>query len=296
MNPSFLSAPSMWSLMTSESVQERLLHLNLPFNSYGYDRFGMSREHLGTFYSLLEPLYRSYFKVEVNGIHSVPQEGRGMLIGNHSGGIPVDAAMIMCSLFFAQNPPRHAHGMVEKFAQNLPFLSSLFSRLGQFSGLPEHAKQILDHDRLLLVFPEGARGTGKLYKDRYQLERFGTGFVRIALQTQSPIIPFAFVGGEEAMPVIYHANTLARIVGVPYWPVPKHIVPIPKPVLCQIEYGDPIWLEGDGSEPDEVILNYVEQVKHTIQDLIEKGRNRRQERLVLTSPSSLSTEDQFQEG
>ena len=278
---SFFSAPPIWSMITSDHVKDRIAQLNLPFNQYGYDRFGISQDHLGAFYTLLEPFYRSYFKVKVSGIENIPQNGRGMLIGNHSGGIPVDAGMLMASLFFDQNPPRHAHGMVEKFAQTLPFLSPLFSRLGQFSGLPEHARQILNQDRLLLVFPEGVRGTGKMYKDRYQLERFGTGFVRIALQTQSPIIPFAFIGGEEAMPVVYHADLLARIVGVPYWPVPKHVLPVPKPVLCNIEYGPPIFLEGDGSETDEVILSYVDQVKSAIVDLIENGRQRRQIRLNL---------------
>ena len=279
MASSFFSAPSLWSMITSDQVKDRISQLNLPFNRYGYDRFGISQEHLGAFYTLLDPFYRSYFKVVVSGIEHIPREGRGMLIGNHSGGIPVDAGMLMASLFFDQDPPRHAHGMVEKFAQNLPFLSPLFSRLGQFSGLPEHARQILSQDRLLLVFPEGARGTGKMYKDRYQLERFGTGFVRIALQTKSPIIPFAFIGGEEAMPIVYHADLLAKIAGVPYWPVPKHILPIPKPVLCNIEYGSPLVLDGDGNEPDEVILAYVDQVKSAIVDLIESGLRKRQNRL-----------------
>ena len=224
----------LWEHLSSEDVKARLQNIQLPFNRYGYDRFGISRKHLASFYSMLEPLYKHYFKVRVTGIEEVAAIDKGMLIGNHSGGIPVDAAMIFASLFFDLDPPKHAHGMVEKFAQNLPFLSSIFSRLGQLSGLPEHAYQILNENRLLLVFPEGVRGTGKLYKDRYQLARFGTGFMRIALQTQSPIIPFAFIGGEEAMPVIYHAKILAQIFKVPYFPVPKHLIPIPKPEYCEI--------------------------------------------------------------
>ena len=203
-----------------------------------------------------------------------------MLIGNHSGGIPVDAAMIFASIFFELDTPRHAHGMVEKFAQNLPFLSSLFSRIGQLTGLPEHAIQLLEAERLLLAFPEGVRGTGKLYSDRYQLERFGTGFVRIALKTNSPIIPFAFVGGEEAMPVIYHAQPIAKLLGVPYIPIPKHIIPIPKPEHCQILYGEPLYFKGSGNEKDSVIQSYVDQVRTDIAALISIGRQRREERIA----------------
>ena len=267
-------------LATTKSVSARLSEIDLPFSALGFDEFGISRQHLGLFYSFLEPLYKHYFKVEVSGIEHVPQKGRGMLIGNHSGGIPVDAGMIFASIFFGLERPRHAHGMVEKFAQNLPFLSSLFSRIGQLTGLPEHAVQLLEAERLLLAFPEGVRGTGKLYSQRYQLERFGTGFMRIALKTRSPIIPFAFIGGEEAMPVIYHAPLLAKLLGVPYVPIPKHIVPIPKPELCQIIYGAPLIFEGSGNEKDSVIQSYVDQVKDQINELIERGQKQREERIT----------------
>lgn len=267
-------------LVTTKSVSDRISEIDLPFGPLGFDDFGISKQHLGLFYSLLEPLYRSYFKVEVSGIENIPQQGRGMLIGNHSGGVPVDAAMIFASIFFELDQPRHAHGMVEKFAQNLPFLSSLFSRIGQLTGLPEHAVQLLEADRLLLAFPEGVRGTGKLYSQRYQLERFGTGFMRIALKTESPIIPFAFIGGEEAMPVIYHAPLLAKAIGVPYIPIPKHLIPIPKPEYCNIVYGEPLHFGGSGNETDNVIQTYVDEVKESIAELIKIGRERREQRIL----------------
>jgi 1-acyl-sn-glycerol-3-phosphate acyltransferase len=276
-----LGTDELLKLSTSQQVAKRLESLDIPFGSLGFDPFGISKRHLGLFYSLLEPLYRHYFKVEVSGLEHVPTQGRGMLIGNHSGGIPVDAGMIFASMFFGPDAPRHVHGMVEKFAQNLPFLSPIFSRIGQFTGLPEHAIQILEAERLLLAFPEGVRGTGKLFSERYQLERFGTGFMRIALQTQSPIIPFAFVGGEEAMPVVYHAQMLADLIGVPYIPIPKHIIPVPKPEFCQIIYGPALQFEGSGNETDSVIQGYVDQVKTEITRLIVLGRERREERIKL---------------
>ena len=252
-------------------VKERISMLDVKFNRFGYDRYGISAYRLGLFYSFLKPFYRHYFRVQTVDIEKVPQEGRGMLISNHSGGIPLDAGMLLAAMVLDKNPPRLAHGMVEKFAAKWMFVSHWFSRLGQFTGLPQHARRILEEDRLLLVYPEGARGTGKLFKDRYQLVRFGTGFMRLALETNTPIIPSAFIGGEEALPVVYHANTLGKMVGAPYWPVPKHLVPVPLPVPCQIRFGDPMKFEGNGNESDEVIQGYVQQVKDKITELIDAG-------------------------
>jgi 1-acyl-sn-glycerol-3-phosphate acyltransferase len=254
-----------------EEVKERVRLLDIPFNQLGLDPYGISRRHLSYFYSLLAYFYRDYFKVQVRGIENIPKQRGAMVIGNHSGGLPVDAGMVMASLFLEKDPPRLAHGMVEKFAQGWPLVSPWFSRLGQFTGLPEHAVRLLEDDRLVLVFPEGARGTGKLYQDRYKLVRFGTGFMRLALRTRSPIVPFAFVGGEEAFPTMYHARLLARLTGAPYWPVPPHIIPFPKPVTCGIYYGKPMRFKGNGTERDEVILEYVEQVKERISELIVQG-------------------------
>jgi 1-acyl-sn-glycerol-3-phosphate acyltransferase len=260
-------------------VSEKLARIDVNFNRYGLDSLGISRPYLAQFFTMISLLYRRYFRVTSYDIQKVPAKGRAMLIGNHSGGVPVDAGMVMGSLLLDLEPPRLAHAMVEKFAQTWPFVSNWFSRIGQLPGLPEHAARILKEDRLLLVFPEGARGTGKLYKDRYQLVRFGTGFMRLALQTQSPIVPFAFIGGEEALPTIYHAKTLAKIIGAPYFPVPPYLIPIPLPFACQVYYGDPMKFEGDGSEPDDIINGYVEQVKQQIEALIARGRQDRRDRV-----------------
>ncbi|MBK8266003.1 MAG: acyltransferase family protein [Nannocystis sp.] len=261
-----------WTSLTSKDVLERLERLDLPFNQYGMDPYGISKAHLGPFLTLLEGFYRRYFRVHAYGLEHVPDRGAGMLVGNHSGGIPADGGMILASLFLDHEPPRLAHGMVEKFAQEWPFVSQWFSRVGQLPGLPEHAIRLLREGRLLMVFPEGARGLGKLYKDRYNLLRFGTGFMRIALQSKAPVIPMAFIGGEEAMPTLFHANTLAKIVGAPYWPVPPYIVPMPMPLPCEIHYGEPIHFSGTGNEADHVIDGYVERVRDEIAKLIQDGR------------------------
>lgn len=264
--------------VTTPAVRARLEHLDLPFNRYGLDPYGVSRAHLGAFYSALGWLYHQYFRVETSGLEQVP-DGRALVVGNHSGGLPVDAAMITAALFFGRDPPRHTHGMVEKFAQNWPGVSPLFSRIGQLAGLPEHALRLLGDERTLMVFPEGARGTGKLYKDKYQLVRFGTGFVRVAMQARAPIVPFAFVGGEEALPTVYHARTLARLTGAPYWPVTPYVLPVPLPFPCQILFGEPLFFEGSGAEDDVVIEAHVARVRGVIEDLIARGRAERKARL-----------------
>lgn len=262
----------MWRKLILPEVRERIDALEIPFNRYGLDPYGISKDYLAVIYSLLAPFHRYYFRLRTFGAEHVPDRGRAMVVGNHSGGIPFDGAMVLASLFFDRNPPRHGHGMVEKFAQYWPFVSAMFSRIGQLPGLPEHAVRLLEADRLLLVFPEGARGIGKLYRDRYQMVRFGTGFMRIALETGSPIIPFGFVGGEEAFPTVFRAKRLARLVGAPYWPVPPYLVPLPMPKQCAIYYGEPMRFEGNGTETDEVIGGYVAQVKERINALIAQGR------------------------
>jgi len=162
--------------------------------------------------------------------------------------------------------------MVEKFAQNWPVVSPIFSKVGQFPGIPDNAVRILESGRLLMVFPEGARGLGKLYRDRYHLEKFGTGFMRIALQTNTPIIPMAFVGGEEAMPTVFHARRLAKLVGAPYWPVPPYLLPVPMPLPCELHIGEPLTFEGNGNERDDVIEANVAEVRRAVEGLIASGR------------------------
>ena len=261
----------MSDLSLSEEVEERLGRLDIPFNSLGLDPYGVSERHVRRFMTLMGLFYRHYFRVQTFGLEHVPNSGRVMIIGNHSGGLPVDGGMVLSSMFFDKDPPRWVHGMVEKFANNWPIVSQIFSRVGQFTGLPENAVRLLNDDRALMVFPEGARGVGKLYRDRYKLVRFGTGFMRLALQTNTPIVPVAFIGGEEAFPTVYHLRTLAKLIRAPYVPVSSHLLPIPLPVECSLHYGRPLVFEGTGSEDDWVIQKYVEQVRDSIGVLLREG-------------------------
>lgn len=264
------------ALFISREVEKRIEALEIPWGPYGVDPYGVSKDFLAQAYSAAEPIYRHYFNMKVLGQENVPARGRGMLVGNHSGGVAVDGMMVVASMFFAKDPPRLAQGMVEKFMNRLPFASLLTSRCGQFVGLPEHAVRLLEDDRLLMVFPEGARGTAKLYRERYSLVRFGTGFVRLAMRTKSPIIPFAFLGGGAAIPTIYNAVALGRMVGAPYVPITPYGVPFPLPVRLEVEYGEPMMFHGTGAESDTIIEGYVEQVRSKIAAMIDAGRKRRE--------------------
>ncbi|MFL5321182.1 MAG: lysophospholipid acyltransferase family protein [Myxococcaceae bacterium] len=262
----------------NESIAERIERLELPFNKLGVDPYGVSKKDLNWFFTALGFLYRNYFRVKAYGIQHVPARGRGMLVGNHSGGVALDGAMVLASTMLDMEPPRLSQGMAEKFIAQLPFAGWMSWRVGQFTGLPEHAIRLLEDDRLLMVFPEGARGTAKLYKERYNLVNFGTGFMRLALQTKSPIIPFGFLGGGAALPTVTNLYKIGRLFGMPYIPVPAYLVPIPLPVQMEIHYGKPMHFQGTGSEDDATIERYVQQVKDAIAELIEKGRSERHAR------------------
>lgn len=269
------------SMLDNPEIAERVDRLDVPFNRYGLDPYGVSKSHLSYIFKFVEPFYRQYFSVDCYGFDRIPDAGdAAMLVGNHGGGVPVDAAMLLSACFFELEPPRLVHGMVDKFANRWPVVSQWFNRIGQFTGLPEHAVRLLRDGRLLMVFPEGTRGTGKLYKNRYELQRFGTGFMRIALKSGAPIVPFAFVGGEEALPTVFHLERIANILGIPYIPVPPHLLPIPLPVHCEFHVGEPMHFDGDGSEADETIERYIDQVKRRIDELIERGREHRQRQIT----------------
>jgi 1-acyl-sn-glycerol-3-phosphate acyltransferase len=212
-----------------------------------------------------------------------------MLVGNHSGGIALDGAMTHASQFFEMNPPRLAQGMAEKFLNKVPFASQLTNRCGHLTGLPEHAERLLADERMLMVFPEGARGTAKLFKERYSLVHFGTGFVRLAMKMKTPIVPFAFLGGGEAIPTISNAVSIGNIFGVPYIPVTPWLFAIPFPAKLEVYYSEPMFFDGTGSEEDEVVYGHVEKVKERIASLIDQGRRRRRGEPPLVTAGSGSS-------
>lgn len=263
-------------LHVDQEVRDRVRRLELPFNDDGYDPYGVSREHLDVFLGALSWLYKRYFRVRAYGVENIPPRGRAMIVCNHSGGVAIDGAMVIASCFLEMHPPRLAQGMAEKFLARWPWANLWTGRVGQLTGLPEHALRLLRDERLLMVYPEGARGTAKLYRDRFSLVKFGTGFLRLALQTNTPIVPTAFIGGGDVVPTIANLEGLGRLVGAPYVPVTPWLVPFPLPRACQIYFGEPVRFEGTGDEDDETIERKVDEVKRRIASLIAVGRSRRE--------------------
>lgn len=255
-----------------DDVRQRVERLELPFNVAGIDPYGVSKERVAQAGSVLSAFYHHYFKIRCFGIENVPVRGRTMLVANHSGGYAVDAGMLAAACFFEMNPPRLAHGMAEKFIARMPFLSDWANRVGQLTGLPQHARRLLEDERLLMVFPEGVRGTEKLYKDRYSLVRFGTGFVRLAMETRTPIVPTAVLGGGEAVPTIANIRWLGRLLGAPYVPITPYLLAFPLPVRMEFRFGEPMLIEGTGQESDDEVASIVERVRERIRSLIETGR------------------------
>lgn len=256
-----------------EPVEALIDRLELPFNELGIDPYGISKKHLVVAAKALAFLYRHYFRVGCHGIEHVPTRGRAMLVGNHSGGVALDAGMVLTSLLLEMDPPRLGHAMTEKFLARFPIFASWTQRTGQFTGLPEHALMLLQDERLVIAFPEGARGTAKLYPERDSLVDFGPGFLRLALKARAPIVPFAFVGGGDAIPTVTNLYGLGRALGVPYLPVTPWLLPLPLPVQISVHYSPAMHFDGDGNEEESVVDRRVEEVKSRIRELIARARH-----------------------
>jgi 1-acyl-sn-glycerol-3-phosphate acyltransferase len=245
-------------------------------NEFNVDPFGYDPEAVKLIAPFLMFLKERWFRCEVHGIENVPPSGRFLLIGNHSGQLPFDAAMIGTTVLADAPKPRLVRSMVERWSAELPFMSSLFVRSGQVVGDPTVCARLLEAEEAVMVFPEGARGVNKLFAQRYQLGSFGTGFMRLALETKSPIIPVAVIGAEEQAPAIADIKPLARLLGFPAMPVIfPQLLPLPLPVKYRIWFGEPLEFQGSSDEDDDVVAGHVKKVKHTIQRMIAYGLEKR---------------------
>jgi 1-acyl-sn-glycerol-3-phosphate acyltransferase len=198
-----------------------------------------------------------------------------LVISNHSGQLPFDAAMIGCACLLEGEPPRIPRAMYERWVPTIPFASTLFARMGQVVGTPENCRRLLRQGETVLVFPEGARGISKLYRDRYQLTDFGLGFMRLALETNTPIVPVAVVGAEEQAPALADLKGVARLLGMPALPVTLTGVPLPLPTKYRLYFGEPMTFTGSADEEDAEVEKKVRQVKATIQAMLNEGLRER---------------------
>ncbi len=255
------------------------LHAFANVNSAGFDPWGLHLQTAEESIRWFSMLWR-YFRVEVHGIDQVP-DGPVLLVPNHGGQLPIDGILVGLAMVLEADPPRIARGMVERWFPTLPFVSSLFTRCGQVVGDPANCRALLEEDQCIMVFPEGVGGSGKLFHKRYQLQHFGTGFVRLALEAGAPIVPVAVIGSEETYPAIHNAKGLAKLFGAPYvpvtpfWPALGPLGAVPLPVKIDLHFGAPIHLDGSADDPDPVIHEKVAHVRDTLQGMIDDGLARR---------------------
>ena len=255
--------------------EPKLRALSTRQNEYGYDPFGFHREELKAAIVVTHFLYFRYFRVKTHGLENIPK-GRMLLISNHSGQLPFDGMGIAGAFMYELDPPRVLRAMVEKYVQEVPFASYLFARWGQINGTPENCQRLLNDEEAILVFPEGAKGISKPFNQRYQLQEFGLGFMRLALQTKSPIVPVAVIGAEEQAPA-FNIKPLAKLIGAPAFPlmpIPPFL-PLPFPVKYRIYFGEPISFVGDPDDEDEVLQEKVRHVRNQIQSMIRVGLKER---------------------
>lgn len=254
---------------------KRRLEGDYELDDFGYDR-DLSRHVL---LPLAKPLYDNYFRVRTLGIERIPLEGPALLVANHSGTVPLDAVMVQYAV--ATEHPRKR--VVRNVAANLAFRTPFFGPLARKSGAAvandEDSVELLRRGELVGVFPEGYKGVGKGWSERYRLQRFGRGgFMELAMKTRVPIVPVAIVGAEEAYPMIGNAKLLAKALGFPYFPItptfpllgPLGALPLPSRWL--IEFGEPIATEDFPEDPDAMLIfDLADQVRDTIQQMLVRN-------------------------
>jgi 1-acyl-sn-glycerol-3-phosphate acyltransferase len=252
---------------------------------YAEDEWGFDEG----FAELVEPffafLYETWWRVQVSGAERVPAHGRALLTANHAGILPWDATMISMALLREHPLPRYPRFLVLNWAFDLPWISAGMRRVGGVVASPFNAMRLLEQDHLVAVFPEGVKGTGKPYSERYRLQRFGRGgFVEIALRTSAPIVPVAIVGSEEIYPKVAELPAVARLIGAPYFPVtptfpllgPFGVIPLPS--KWRIEFLDPIETASygpEGADDRTLVLELSERVRAQIQEALYANLVRR---------------------
>ena len=263
--------------VVSQDLDARIAGIKTHPNEVGHDPFGFDPETSRYALAMAALLHRRYFRTQVYGIDRVPK-GRVLLVANHSGQLPFDAVLIGSAMMLDADPPRFPRSMVETWTAELPFISALYPRIGQVVGSPENARRLLGQEECLIVFPEGARGISKTFDQRYQLTDFGLGFVRLAIETGTPIVPVAVIGGEEQYPSIADFKPLARLLRMPAFPIMPQVffgMIAPLPTKYRLYFGEPFEFSGDPDDDDSVIEEKVWLVKSTIQSMVNRGLRER---------------------
>jgi 1-acyl-sn-glycerol-3-phosphate acyltransferase len=254
------------------------------------DDFGLDPTQVERWRPILEAIYERWFRVEARGVEHVPSEGRCLLVCNHAGALPWDALMVKTAVEREHPDARVVRPLMDDFIFHFPFMGTFLNRYGAVRACQENAERLLAQDRLVAVFPEGLKGLGKPYAQRYRLQRFGRGgFVKLSLRAGAPIVPVAIVGSEDVHPILFKITFLVGHLGLPYLPVtptfpllgPLGMVPLPS--KWHLEFGEPIDLSeyGPDAADDRILVNRLsDQVRSRIQSRVDALRLLRRNALM----------------
>jgi 1-acyl-sn-glycerol-3-phosphate acyltransferase len=272
-------------LLSTEFYLRKWGRLGMRNRSEEVDDFGKDPVYEKKVMPFFELLYERYFRVECEGISHIPAEGRCLLVANHSGALPLDGVMLKTAVLREHPQRRDVRWLAEDSIFHFPFLGSFTNRMGAVRACQENAERLLQQESLTAVFPEGVKGIGKLFRDRYQLQRFGRGgFIKLALRTRTPIVPVAVVGAEETNPLLFRIDYLSHALGIPYIPVtptfpllgPLGLLPLP--TKWRILFGDVLsWDEyGPEAAEDEMLVGRLaDRVRGQIQAMLDGAVKKR---------------------
>ncbi|MBN2493499.1 MAG: acyltransferase family protein [Deltaproteobacteria bacterium] len=252
----------------------------LRWHSQEVDSFGFDPVYWRSVQPIFKLLFERYWRVEVSGTEHIPRQGRVLLVANHSGSLPYDGIVLKLAVERHMGANRAVRFLVEDFVFHFPFLGPFINRIGGVRACQDNARRLLEFEQLVAVFPEGVKGIGKLFGDRYKLQRFGRGgFIKLALHTSSTIVPVAIVGAEEIHPMLSRVRWLARLFRLPYLPItptfpwlgPLGLLPLPSKWM--IHFGEPIDLSsaGPGAADDPLLVTELsERVRSTTQQMLDR--------------------------
>lgn len=268
------------------NLRKKYHQISLQMRSEEVDAFGYDPIFDKFISPLFEFLYFKYWRVETYGVSNIPNQGPVLLVGNHAGSLPYDATMLKVALQKEHPTHRDIRFMVEDFLFHFPFLGSLMNRFGGVRASQENAQELICNNHAVIVFPEGVKGLGKLYRDKYHLARFGRGgFIRLCIRTQAPLVPVVFIGSEEIHPMLAREKVISKMIGAPYIPLtwtfpalgPLGLIPLPSKwsihILPPIDFSQ---YEPEQEKDRVLVYKLANQVREQIQEtIIEKLKNRR---------------------
>jgi 1-acyl-sn-glycerol-3-phosphate acyltransferase len=264
----------------TETVKRRL------HGEYETDEWGFDVEVMDAVAPFFEFLYRKYWRVTTTGLEHVPGTGRALLVSNHSGQLPFDGSMLASAIKLEHPSNRLVRTMFASWFPTMPVVAPLFVKCGQVTATEDNGIRLLENEELVSVFPEGIKGVGKLYKDRYHLVRFGRGgFIRMALKTQTSILPVSVVGAEETYMSLAKSDLIAKAIGFPFFPITPTfpwlglLGTIPLPTKWTIDIGEPIPMDGYGPQADQnlmLVSQLTDQVRGVVQKMVNERLAQRQ--------------------